>query len=235
MEIKKVRTSGPANDFKVRSVSFFTVYLAEKRRVQVSNLTFSEEELSALQNRRFFELKSSITKTMMREFSELETSIKHELEKLGGQVAGLPEQSGKIFRGENYKGFPYIVLDYPRSFNSKSVFAFRSMFWWGNGFSFTIHLQGEALEEQRAHLLSNWKNLKNKSFLICVNNTPWEYHFGDDNYRELEGFSEQEIEDKIRTDGFLKFSRKMDTNSYREILSFGTETFRLLIEEIRNR
>ena len=42
--------------------------------------------------------------------------------------------SGKISRGENYRGLPYLILDYPAYFSQKDIFAFRTMFWWGHFF-----------------------------------------------------------------------------------------------------
>src|SRR5262245_60824558 len=58
--------------------------------------------------------------------------------------AQLPEDilkiSPKISKGENYKGLPWLVLDNPRFFQHKNIFAIRTMFWWGNFFSITLHL-----------------------------------------------------------------------------------------------
>ena len=48
----------------------------------------------------------------------------------------------KISKGENYKGLPWVVLDYPRLFGREDVFAIRTLFWWGNYFSVTLHLKG---------------------------------------------------------------------------------------------
>ena len=50
--------------------------------------------------------------------------------------------SPKISRGENYKGLPWLVLDNPRHFRHNNIFAIRTMFWWGNFFSITLHLSG---------------------------------------------------------------------------------------------
>src|SRR6187402_1143085 len=49
----------------------------------------------------------------------------------------------KISRGENYKGLPYVILDYPRLFGREDVFAVRTMFWWGHSFHVTLHLKGK--------------------------------------------------------------------------------------------
>lgn len=52
----------------------------------------------------------------------------------------------KISRGEQYKGLPYLMLDYPRIFSKDNVFAIRTMFWWGKYFSVTLHLKGSYAE-----------------------------------------------------------------------------------------
>ncbi len=51
-------------------------------------------------------------------------------------------KSGKISKGENYLGLPYAILDYPAIFKKEDVFAIRTMFWWGNFFSITLHVSG---------------------------------------------------------------------------------------------
>jgi hypothetical protein len=60
----------------------------------------------------------------------------------------------KISRGEQYKGLPYLMLDYPRIFTKDDVFAIRTMLWWGKYFSVTLHLKGAYFEMFR-HALMN--------------------------------------------------------------------------------
>ena len=43
----------------------------------------------------------------------------------------------KISKGENYNGFPYVIMDYPATFSKENIFALRTMFWWGNFISIT--------------------------------------------------------------------------------------------------
>ena len=62
---------------------------------------------------------------------------------LPGEVTAI---SPKISKGENYHGLPWLTLDYPRYFQKEKVFAIRTMFWWGNFFSTTIHLSGQYKE-----------------------------------------------------------------------------------------
>ncbi|HQW24051.1 MAG TPA: hypothetical protein PLI47_12175, partial [Bacteroidia bacterium] len=62
---------------------------------------------------------------MVELFGQLEVELKKVVSASGLQVDNLNVSSGKIFRGENYRGFPYVLLDCPRLFNRESVFAFR--------------------------------------------------------------------------------------------------------------
>ena len=52
------------------------------------------------------------------------------------------QSTPKIAKGENYLQLPYVLLDYPRCFDKENIFAIRTMFWWGNFFSITLHLSG---------------------------------------------------------------------------------------------
>jgi hypothetical protein len=56
--------------------------------------------------------------------------------------------TGKISKGENYHGLPYVILDYPALFSKEDIFAVRTMFWWGNFFSISLHLSGKYFQTQ---------------------------------------------------------------------------------------
>ena len=45
------------------------------------------------------------------------------------------QSTPKISKGENYRGLPYLVLDYPRFFNKEDIFVIRSFFLVGQFFS----------------------------------------------------------------------------------------------------
>ena len=52
----------------------------------------------------------------------------------------------KITKGENYKGLPYVVLDYPKISGAEFPILFRTLFWWGNYFSFNVIVQDKKLQ-----------------------------------------------------------------------------------------
>ena len=94
---------------------------------------------------------------------------------------GINQQLSKISRGENYRLLPYQVLDYPAYFDQTNICAFRTMFYWGNFFSSTLHLQGECLDVFREKLIANFKQLLNRDLYIAIGESPWQYHYGQDN------------------------------------------------------
>ena len=138
------------------------------------------------------------------------------------------QRSAKISRGENYRGLPYLVLDYPRLLTKDDVFALRTFFWWGNYFSCTLHLQGKSLTSYRSALQQNFSKLKAPDVFICVNDTPWEYHFNPANYRPLSALSLQELEALLQKD-FFKISQKLPLNEYQQLPTFSHDCFSLYL------
>src|SRR5688572_11448321 len=74
------------------------------------------------------------------------------------------DTSPKISRGENYRGLPYVVLDYPRIFEKDNIAAIRTMFWWGHFFSMTLHLSGRYKKQYERQILRSYTRLKEKEF-----------------------------------------------------------------------
>jgi hypothetical protein len=136
------------------------------------------------------------------------------------------DSPGKISRGENYRQLPYLVLDYPAEFNGEHIFTFRTMFWWGHFFSATLHLQGDHLEEYRAAIEKNIAKLLNQSIYIGINKSPWEYHYGKDNYVLLE----INHDTHIQTCDFLKLSQKYELTDWQMVPQHVFRFYKLMIE-----
>jgi hypothetical protein len=203
--------------------------------MQDNILKFSNEEMKVLVDKNFFELKHSSTAKLVELFGQLEVELKKVFSASELEVDNLNASSGKIFRGENYRGFPYVLLDCPRLFNRESVFAFRTMFWWGNEFTFTIHIQGDALKKFRTSIISNFENLENRDILFCINESPWQYHLGEDNYIKLD--SKQNItlvNDQLQSKNFVKLSRKLAINEYKNVIEVGKETLEFYLSLLKD-
>ena len=173
----------------------------------------------------FFLMKHAVTQKIISLFGEMEQEMKSKFPSFGISQEGLNISAGKIFRGENYRLFPYILLDYPRQFSQQTVFAFRSMFWWGHEFSFTLHLQGKAFEEYGQIVFDRLRRLKDYGVFYCVNDTPWQYHFGVENYRRIDGVISH---DEFFAKKFFKLSRKIPVAEIESAAGYGFETFEML-------
>ena len=193
-------------------------------------MDFTDRELTAIQDQEFFLIKSSATKKVIDLFGKMELELKSPVAQFDPGIQELNRTTGKIFRGENYKLYPYVVLDYPKLFSVQSVFAFRTMFWWGHEFSFTLHLQGNALDRFRATLLSNLNLLTGNQVYYCINDSPWHYSYSDTNYRNLEDV--KEIKQDIERRRFVKLSRRLPLTHYAEAVNYCVATFRLFLSAI---
>ena len=103
------------------------------------------------------------------------------------------------------------------------------MFYWGNFFSATLHLQGESLDIHRDSISNNFNDLLNKNIYISVGVTPWEYHYGSDNYMPLS----EDHRELITTCSFLKLSKKMDINDWQKVPEFASGFFKMILEILR--
>lgn len=146
----------------------------------------------------------------------------------GSNTSFLIEKEAKIARGENYKGLPYVIMDYPRIFGKVDVFAIRSFFWWGNFFSITLHLTGkyQGIYFSKIEKAIN-ENLFQDWFIGCAPD-PWEHHFEKENYTPISS-GEKKLSANLP---YLKISRKISLRKWDEVEFFLRENFRLLIKVI---
>ncbi|MDW7695503.1 hypothetical protein R9C00_27050 [Flammeovirgaceae bacterium SG7u.111] len=161
---------------------------------------------------------------IMKQMASLFQTVRDELSsQLAISTQFLPKEtdisSGKISKGENYKGLPYMVLDYPRYFSKENIFLMRTMFWWGNEFSAMLILKGQPHEELKTALRSFLSQEIAQDFYLCVGDSPWEYDFGTDNYCKVSAIDEDEL-NAILAKSFLKLAQKAPLDSYKTLPSF---------------
>ncbi len=189
-------------------------------------MTFSQKELAMIQDCEFLRTKIIISAKVSELLAETRASLKTvwEIDKL----SFTPRKSfnnGKISKGDNYLGLPYQVLDFPATFSQNNAFAFRTMFWWGNFFSATLHLEGAPLDLYRNSIRKNFSLLTNQNIFIGVGDSPWQYHYELDNYEPLTANHTAFIDDCK----FLKLSIKLDLDRWQELPSFSSGFFKHLL------
>jgi len=119
----------------------------------VEENNFNEKELSLLSNVSILTYRETAYKKVNKIMREVKDTL---APKVASLQYLLPDDSlttgGKISKGENLNGLPYLVLDYPRYRKGNDLLLFRTMFWWGNFFSVTLHLQGDIAVRAFANL-----------------------------------------------------------------------------------
>lgn len=141
-------------------------------------------------------------------------------------------QGAKISKGENYKGLPYVVLDYPKYIIGEHIFLFRSMFWWGNFFSFSLFLQGEPLQRLK-HFLDTDDMAKDAELYIGIGDKLWEYDYTPDNYVAANSLSADQLKDLFNKTT-LKLSYKLPINLPEdEVIEKGFDSFMKLLQKIK--
>jgi hypothetical protein len=187
----------------------------------------TERELQIIHDREFLLAKAKVTAKIEGLLSKAREELKRSFSESN---LIFPEKatfkSTKISRGENYLGLPYLMLDHPAIFRRDNTFAFRTMFWWGNFFSATLHLEGESLEYYRHKIIDQLNGLLDREIYICVGETPWHHHYGADNYQLLT----DDHKSGIRECSFLKLNRKMELNEWQGLPGFSDNFLKLLLE-----
>jgi hypothetical protein len=131
----------------------------------------------------------------------------------------------KISKGENYNGLPWRILDYPRYFNKENIFAIRTLFWWGNFFSTTLHLSGKYKREHQIAISAFHKELCKNQFYICIHEEQWHHHFEKGNYLPVKDFTENTFHDLIKERPFIKLSCQCSFSDWDIAIKLLSENF----------
>ncbi|HEY6063873.1 MAG TPA: hypothetical protein VIV35_09705 [Chitinophagaceae bacterium] len=187
-----------------------------------AKIRLSQTEMELVNNADLILTKNAILKKVNGLLGELQVK---QQQIIALHMPGLPVKvsgsSPKISKGENYKGLPYLILDYPRLFEHTNIFAVRTMFWWGNFFSVTLHLSGIYKKEAEDKIIDAYRTLGKKGYYCYVNEDQWEHHMEGANYRLLSELSKNDFEKLVREKSFVKLANKIPLQQWdaaREIL-----------------
>ena len=178
--------------------------------MNAAKIQLSAEELSLVQNAGWLLTKNTIIEKVFALFGDLAHQLRDNFDARSGMLpAEVLVPSPKISKGENYRGLPWVMLDYPRLFNRDDAFAIRTMFWWGHFLSVTLHLKGEYKKRYEQQLLNNFSLLTTKQFYVCVSGEEWRHEFEEDNYKPLTQLNSSDIEKILLANNFCKLSAKI--------------------------
>lgn len=192
------------------------------------------KELALIQTDEFFKLKQSATEKIMAELAILKDKIA--ATSLHQNII-YPEKTdtalGKISKGENYKGLPYLILDYPRLFTQDGVLAFRTMFWWANGFYFTFHISGVYLEKYQQAFSKAFEFWQKQNIFYYQHDEEWKHEVQAPYYFPIESILKKELSQLAEQQGYLKLARRLSLDKIDEFLDYGVESFLLFFSSLK--
>ena len=194
------------------------------------SITLLPEEQTLVQNADIFYLKASITQKIIQQLNRTKKEIQAtEIYKNFSYPLETDLQLGKIARGENYQGLPYLMLDFPRLFKPHSIFAFRTFFWWGNYCLCILHLSGDALQGYKSKLLKGYKHLLNQDIYVSSGTDEWHHELNKQHYTPIDNFTEVAYQQLIDKQSFVKLVQRLPLNQLEKLPVFGKNAFELLL------
>lgn len=199
-----------------------------------TKIHLSEDELALVQNGQLLLTKNAIMDKAVEVMGELHGQLKGLLEELDMALpAEVMGSSGKISKGEKYEGLPWVMLDYPRVFGKEDVFAVRTMFWWGNFFSITLHLSGRYKKMYQPVLLKNRMLLQECNFYLCVSEDEWRHDFAATNYVSLDRLDDQAVTNILSVTGFCKLSVRIPLQMWNLSMTLTHTMYRAIFDSLK--
>lgn len=198
--------------------------------MNAAKIRLSPEERELVMNAGWILTKNNILQKINRQLGDLQSAQQEYLQNFSQSLPpAIMNSSPKISKGENYKGLPYLILDYPKYFDQSAVFAIRTMFWWGNFFSTTLHLAGTFKEEFQEKIIAAFPLWQENGFCCCVNQEQWEHHFEPGNYKPVAELSTTEFGNQIRNKSFCKVAKKNPLDNWDELPGLLLTDYKLLV------
>lgn len=197
-----------------------------------ANVKLSKTELLLVTDAAFILTKNNIILKVYEMFGLLSDSLQnYTVDKKDKLRPEFFSMSPKIYKGEQYRGLPYVMLDYPRYYKGSDVFAIRSLFWWGNFFSITLHLSGKFVKQYETALHKWIKEYNNHGWFISVGQDAWEHHFEKDNYQLLTEAGNIVLEETFTgSKEFIKLAKKIPLQQWEKAIDFFTEEYKALLQ-----
>ena len=194
-------------------------------------IRLGEEERALIADKGFFERKLAVSNKIRTVFAQLRDDLGAHMKPeryLAPERVDFTE--GKISGGEKHYDLPYLFLDFPRRFSREAIFAYRSIFWWGHHFLFTLILSGEWLPEYRDRTFQGWEALAVRGDYVAVTDDPFEWRHQDEFFEVLPPGGPGPLEETLRNLPFLKLITFVPFSDPRleagALVQIGLQTFR---------
>ena len=194
--------------------------------MEVSKIHLSSAEIELMQNAEIILTKNRVLekiKALLEKVQQMQIEFVR-AENLNSEILRI---SPKISKGENYLGLPYLILDYPRFSSGNNLFFIRTMFWWGNFFSCTLHLSENSKEKFRERIQNSYSRLQN--FYINTGEDQWTHHLEESEYQKIDSMTKEQFEECCNSYNHLKIAGKHSLNKWEAIQDELFENWKLFL------
>jgi hypothetical protein len=204
-----------------------------KTSMEETKIQLSEDELLLMQNSNWILTKNGIIEKISQGFGQLAARMEEKLKVNPLAYEEIILGNPKISRGEKYEALPYVILDYPRMFGKEDILAIRTLFWWGNYCSITLHVKG-VWQTRILQKLSAARQSIPSTFYISFSGNEWGHNLYHHDYTLLQQLSGEELLQKLPLSGFLKLAAKVEIGNYSIMENKLFEHFLILSALIEN-
>jgi hypothetical protein len=170
-----------------------------------NQFNYSSEAIDLIENESVIRLKN-----------ELICQLEFQLQELGKQTTELYPKitknspHPKVSKGEKHQGLPFVVLDFPRNYSKKDIFAIRTLIWWSKHISISLVLKGEYLSANFHKVQEKMKEGSLKGLYLSSSGDIWNNEL----VNKIEKYTQ--LSENI---DFIKLSFKFSLNQLNELES----------------
>lgn len=189
-----------------------------------TKIMLSPRELAIVNDAEFILTKHKIIQQVFALFQQQVPLIQQQFQSIWRELV-LADGFPKISKGEQYRGLPYVVMDYPAVFDKHDRFAVRTIFCWADAFSVTVHLRGKYKELLKDRMVKYIITHLNLPLYVGVNEKEWEHHFEEDNYLPLQQFKETELATQFDALPHIKIALRYPLAQWNEMVQHLQEAY----------
>ncbi len=195
-----------------------------------TEIHFSKQETDLMFSREIFPLKRQINEKIFVLFEQIKQGLKDSpIHRKFSFPADTDTDAGKISQGENHNRFPWVMLDFPKLFQKNRIFSYRTLFWYGNGFSNSILIGGICCDAYGKHLLKNKAALHGRDIYFSFATDPWDHEVKGNASALIETISTQQVEQHLQTNNYFKLSHSIQSQDAEEIIHRSIENYFLML------
>ena len=192
---------------------------------------FDERTLQLLNNKQFYNDLITAESRVQALLEACAESIKAALTPILPEDSPLLRSAAKTTRGNNFLGYPWTIIDFPRQFEAEGFMALRILCLRGHCFSITLHLSGEIFKQYEERILLR-KDAIPKHYYFSANADEWMHIIDEKNYWPMNQAS-IEFDKEIKRSSYLKIAHKITFEEAETLPQQAAESARILFEILK--